>query len=108
LLWEQLRAGRLDGLKFRRKHAVGPYVVDFASLRHRLVVEVDGPVHALKPDDGRRDAWLTAQGFRILRFPAADVRERTERVLASILEATRPEQRPSPLAGEGGRPLPAG
>jgi very-short-patch-repair endonuclease len=70
-LWTLLRDRRLAALKFRRQVPVGPYVLDFVCFQHRLVVEADGPFH--DPDrDARRDAWLTEQGFRILRLPNRD------------------------------------
>src|SRR5437588_4018224 len=68
LLWKLLRSRRLAALKFRRQFPVGPYVVDFVCLRIRLVVELDGPFHDPEHDIVR-DAWLMAQGFRVLRFP---------------------------------------
>jgi very-short-patch-repair endonuclease len=66
-LWKLLRDRRLEGLKFRRQFPIGPYVLDFVCLHHRLIVEADGPFH--DPEhDAKRDAWLAAQGFRVLRF----------------------------------------
>jgi very-short-patch-repair endonuclease len=66
-LWKLLRDRRLEGLKFRRQVPMGPYVLDFVCLSHRLVVEADGPFH--EPEhDAIRDAWLAAKGFRVLRF----------------------------------------
>ena len=65
-LWELLRGRRLEGLKFRRQAPVGRYVADFVCYRHRLIIEADGPFH---DDDAERDAWLSSQGFRIVRFP---------------------------------------
>jgi very-short-patch-repair endonuclease len=59
---------RLGGIKFRRQVPIGPYVVDFASIQHRLVVELDGGQHAESPGDRRRDALLAAEGWRVLRF----------------------------------------
>jgi very-short-patch-repair endonuclease len=44
-LWRFLRAGQLGGHKFRRQVAIGPYVVDFVCLSHKLIVELDGPQH---------------------------------------------------------------
>jgi len=29
LLWQDLRAGKLNGLQFRRQHPAGPYILDF-------------------------------------------------------------------------------
>src|ERR1700712_4243279 len=72
VLWERLRQRRLGGLKFRRQTPIGPYVLDFLCLRHRLVVEADGPFH--DPErDAIRDAWLEAKGFRVLRFSNSEI-----------------------------------
>ncbi|MFC3068531.1 DUF559 domain-containing protein [Phenylobacterium soli] len=84
-LWSLLRNRRLDGLKFRRQAPIGVYVVDFLCLRHRLVIEADGPFHDPERDTVR-DAWLAAQGFRVLRFTNREV-DVAERVLDQILQA---------------------
>ena len=85
-LWALLRDRRLDGLKFRRQVALGPYVVDFASMRHRLVIEADGPLH--DPERDRlRDAWLKAQGLRVLRFSNVQIEAWPERLLDEIRSA---------------------
>jgi very-short-patch-repair endonuclease len=86
-LWKLLRHRRLERLKFRRQMPIGPYVVDFICLRHRLIVEADGPVHTLWADNPIRDEWLRGQGFRILRIPSADVFSSPQQVLARIVEA---------------------
>ena len=69
LLWRHLRARQLEGSRFRRQQPIGEYIVDFVCLEKQIVVEVDGGQHAEEKDkDGIRDAWLQAQGFRVLRF----------------------------------------
>lgn len=69
LLWNNLRMKQLAGYKFRRQCPIGPYVVDFASLKKRVVIEIDGGQHALKETyDKERDNWLHKQGFEVLRF----------------------------------------
>jgi len=88
-LWKLLRGKKLEGLRFRGQMPIGPYVVDFVCLRHRLVVEVDGPVHDLRPDDPARDEWLRTQNFRVMRFSSADVFSRSEEVLERIAAAVR-------------------
>ena len=66
-LWTLLRDRRLADLKFRRQVPMGPYVLDFVCFQHRLIVEADGPFH--DPEhDARRDQWLAANGFRVLRL----------------------------------------
>jgi very-short-patch-repair endonuclease len=78
----------------------GPYVIDFLCLRHRLIVEADGPFHV--PDaDEVHDAWFRSQGFRVLRLTNRECND-LDRVLGRILEAVEaPPLFPSPLAGEG-------
>ena len=88
-LWTILRDRRLEGLKFRRQMVIGSYVVDFVCLRHRLIVEADGPFH--DPErDAVRDEWLRSQGFRVLRFPNAQIENRDWEVVGAIEEAVRP------------------
>ncbi|MDB5725084.1 MAG: hypothetical protein JWQ16_1838 [Novosphingobium sp.] len=75
LLWVELRK-RPDGLKFRRQHPSGPYVLDFYSIDARLAVEVDGFAHSTgeRPErDEARDAWLANAGVATLRIPAQAV-----------------------------------
>jgi very-short-patch-repair endonuclease len=45
-LWQSLRKCQLGGYKFRRQHVIGAYIVDFYCPQARMVVEVDGKVHA--------------------------------------------------------------
>ena len=71
MLWRSLR-NRGIAAKFRRQVPLGPYVADFACVAARLVVELDGPPHDAperRALDRRRDAWLTEQGWRVLRIP---------------------------------------
>jgi len=68
-LWRELRNRRAFGIKFRRQHPVGPYVVDFACLEARLLIEIDGYWHQFrKADDEDRDRELKATGFAIVRY----------------------------------------
>jgi very-short-patch-repair endonuclease len=72
-LWRELRMRQLDGHRFRRQVPLGPYVVDFLCIERRLVVEVDGGQHLDSGGDRRRDAFLAAAGYRVLRFWNHDV-----------------------------------
>jgi len=74
-LWQFLRT-RPNGLRFRRQHPLGPYVLDFYCPTAHLAIEIDGPAHDMgdNPErDRRRDAWLAEQGITTLRLPARDV-----------------------------------
>ena len=86
LLWDRLRQRRPEGLKFRRQMPLGPYVLDFVCLRRRLIVEADGPFHD-PVRDRERDAWLTAKGFRVLRFGNREIQGSPDLVAGRILEA---------------------
>ena len=74
-LWQYLR-GRNLGVRFRRQHPIGDYIVDFVCLEAKLVVEVDGKYH-LQPDVARedkiRERFLEQEGFQILRFTNDEV-----------------------------------
>jgi very-short-patch-repair endonuclease len=76
ILWEHLRGGRLGGLRFRRQHPIGPYILDFYCSQARLAVEVEGWVHDSPEQalhDERRQAWLARRSIRMLRFSAKEV-----------------------------------
>jgi very-short-patch-repair endonuclease len=92
VLWDALRAGRLDGLKFRRQHPVGRFVLDFYCAAHRLCIEVDGAVHEQQRDrDAARDEALRAHGVRTLRFTNKQVANDLPSVVVAIQAATRQE-----------------
>ncbi|MEK6749841.1 MAG: endonuclease domain-containing protein [Pseudomonadota bacterium] len=84
VLWRYLRAKRLNGVKFRRQQPIGRYIVDFIHFESRLIVEVDGGQHNASCKDEARDAWLTAQGFKVLRFWNHDVLNNIGSVLRQI------------------------
>ncbi len=85
VLWSKLRDGRLAGLKFRRQHPVGPYIVDFFNPAARLVIEIDGRIHERHPaKDRERDRWMKADGIRVLRIPAHEVSRDLDAVLRTI------------------------
>ena len=84
-LWYALRNKNL-GVKFRRQVVIGRYIVDFACLDARLVVEVDGGQHAENHDDLERDKWLEGQGFKVLRFWNNEVLRNRKGVLQKIVE----------------------
>ena len=85
LLWTALRNGQIGGLKFRRQHPIGPYVVDFYCHSAALVVEVDGMSHDDKTaQDAERSMYLAAQGLRILRVQNRDVMDDLDAVSREI------------------------
>ncbi|MFN9849411.1 MAG: endonuclease domain-containing protein [Alphaproteobacteria bacterium] len=85
ILWQAIRSRKVNGLRFRRQHPFGSYVLDFYCPEFRLCLEVDGASHGLgdRPlRDDIRDARLAAQGIRTLRMSA-------ELVLHDVDDAVR-------------------
>lgn len=92
LLWRAIKGGKADGLKFRKQHPIGPYVLDFYCHEARLCVEIDGASHGFgkRPElDARRDDWLAAKGVRTLRISASLVLEEIDGAVLMIVDAAR-------------------
>jgi len=102
-LWQILRAHRFAGYKFKRQVPIDCYIADFVCFARRLIVELDGGQHAESDGDDRRDAYLRAQGFRVLRIWNDELFTNEEGVMTSILNALEqpPLPNPSPARGEG-------
>ncbi len=96
ILWQHLRGERLEGLRFRRQHPVGRFVLDFYCDAARLAVEVDGAQH-FEDDavarDAQRDAWCANRGIETLRVPAIDVFNELDGVLRLILDVAQARAR---------------
>jgi very-short-patch-repair endonuclease len=89
-LWWLLRDRRVSGLKFRRQHSVGRYVVDFFCLECGVAVELDGGQHFTEEGrayDQKRTEYLQARGVRVVRFSNREVFEEMEGVVAGIRQA---------------------
>jgi very-short-patch-repair endonuclease len=83
-LWKELR--KLE-LHIRRQAPIGRYIADFAQHEARMVIEVDGARHDLDEaqlHDAERDAWLVAQGYRVIRVRDSEALEMAEEVAARI------------------------
>jgi len=87
VLWERLRDRQLVSLKFLRQVPIGPFVADFCCRDRRLVVELDGEVHATDQQSARdqgRDAYLQGHDYVVLRFSNEQVLTDIESVLRRI------------------------
>jgi very-short-patch-repair endonuclease len=74
LLWSLLRRRQINGHHFRRQHPIGPYVVDFVCIAAMLVIEIDGESHRYREQyDDERTHYLERCGYRVVRYPNADV-----------------------------------
>ena len=117
VLWRALKRIPVYGTHFRRQVPIGPYVADFACLKARLLIELDGGHHAqgeIAAKDEARTPWLEQEGYRVVRFWNAELSENLNGVLDTIYAALygspqseavalptppRPDGRPSPSRG---------
>src|ERR1044072_55113 len=87
ILWDHLRARQMLGLKFRRQHPMGPFILDFVCLRKRVIIELDGPIHdSRKLYDLKRDAWIRSKGFTVFRIKNDDLDRDQSVVLRKLRE----------------------
>jgi very-short-patch-repair endonuclease len=99
MLWQTLRQKQVNGHRFRRQHPVGQYIVDFACIERKLVIELDGGQHQERREyDEQRTGFLNERGWRVLRFWNNDVIENLDGVLTEIANALKsaPPSQPSP------------
>jgi very-short-patch-repair endonuclease len=83
-LWEFIARSQTSA-KFSRQMPVGPFFADFLCRELALVIELDGFSHDVDPvRDLRRDAWMIAHGFTVLRFTNNDVHTNVESVVMVI------------------------
>jgi very-short-patch-repair endonuclease len=86
-LWQKLRNHKFEGLKFRRQHPIGRFIVDFYCHEKLLVVEVDGSIHDLaevKERDEGREEELKNFGLSIIRFTNDEIEKNIEDVLSKL------------------------
>ena len=90
-LWKVLKGKQL-GVKFRRQHGIGSYIVDFYCAERGLVIELDGESHFIDGApiyDKKRDSYLQALGLRVMRFTNVQIKEELEGVYEAIAQALR-------------------
>jgi very-short-patch-repair endonuclease len=90
ILWQQLRSRRVKGMKFRRQHPLGPFILDFYCIEQRLVIEVDGPIHNRQAEqDIERTHMLSSLGCLVIRFTNDEIEYNLPEVLARIIQEIR-------------------
>ena len=94
-LWAYLRGKRLDGVKFRRQHAIGNYIVDFCAPRRKLIIELDGSGHLERGEyDTQRTNFLESRGYKVLRIWNNDVSNNINDVIREIQHVLKDRNRP--------------
>ncbi|MGL5195655.1 MAG: endonuclease domain-containing protein [Chroococcales cyanobacterium] len=88
ILWQYLRANRLNGWHFRRQHIIDGFITDFYCHAAGLVVEVDGKIHEKQVEyDVERDQIITSRHLRLLRIKNEEIRQNLEQVIMRIAAA---------------------
>ncbi len=96
ILWMQLRAGWMDGYRFRRQHAIGGFILDLYCAERKLAIELDGSHHDEAEQhvrDDERTAALQRAGIRVLRFRNEEVLNDLGDVVERIAEVLGPRDR---------------
>ncbi len=84
-LWNFLKLKQIGGVRFRRQHSIGKYIVDFCAVKEKLVIELDGSQHLDEEEhDNARTEFLNSKGFRVIRFWNNDVMNHIEGVIQEI------------------------
>jgi leucyl-tRNA synthetase len=94
VLWQRIRNYQL-GVKVRRQHAIQGYIVDFALLEIKLVIEIDGEYHneeEQKIYDKARTEYLKEFNLDLIRFRNEEVLEHTDDVIKKIKKAIEEQQ----------------
>jgi very-short-patch-repair endonuclease len=86
-----------QGYHFRRQAPIARYIVDFACLSQKVIIELDGVQHDVpkaRAVDAARDADLVWRSFKVLRFRNGDVAESLEGVMLEVLAALGAAEKP--------------
>lgn len=89
-LWQEIRNGNLNGLKLRRQHPIGNFVLDFYCVKYQLAIEVDGDIHNTLEQqilDRKREDELIRKNIRVIRFSNYDVINNMKIVKESIMNS---------------------
>ena len=101
LLWWKFRELNARGFHFRRQVPMRGYFLDFAEHSGRVAIELDGNQHGFRNNvarDERRDRAIEAEGYIVLRFWNAEVRENLDGVVEAILREIGKRRPPTRIA----------
>ena len=105
IAWEKLRKRRFRNKRFLRQKVICVhleqdtpvyFIADFYCAEHKLILEVDGPIHSFqRKDDDLRDSLILARGYCVVRVTNSQVENEWELVERKINAAI--EDPPQPL-----------
>jgi very-short-patch-repair endonuclease len=87
ILWLFLRDAHFAGLRFRRQHPLGLYIVDFYCSQKKLIIELDGEYHYMTTQEDRgRDTFLKRHGYHVLHFTNEYIFDHLEQTFRDIAD----------------------
>ena len=87
LLWSKIHKNQINGLRFRRQHPIGKFIVDFYCHELLLVIELYGAIHnnlEVSERDEGREIELKKKGLKIIRFTNEEVKSDINTVISKI------------------------
>ena len=93
-LWLLLKGKQIEGLRWRRQFSIGCYILDFYCPAAKLCIEIDGIQHQSEENvehDRRREAYLSREGIKVIRFPNCSVWSDSDMIIATILDNIDPK-----------------
>ena len=98
-LWTLIKDKQIDGLKFRRQHSVGLYILDFYCPQLRLNIELDGEVHstseAMDYADARARFLINEKDIWVIRFENRVVFENPFQIVEEIRAVAKKREIPT-------------
>ena len=96
VLWQAVRANRLNGWHFRRQQIIGGFIADFYCHAAALVVELDGGIHETQQEyDQERTELIKTFGIEVVRFKNETVLNQLPQVLQEIDRLCRDRAKPT-------------
>ena len=89
IIWNLLREKKF-GVKFRRQHIIGDYIVDFICLKTKTIIEIDGDYHNTEEQqvyDKERTKFLNNLGFSVIRFTNKEVLTNIDFIIETISQS---------------------
>ena len=84
-LWQFIRDRKVKEARFGRQHTVERFIVDFACVELKLIIEVDGEIHEYtKEENAIRQSYLESAGFKVLRFSDKEIMDEVKSVIKRI------------------------
>ena len=80
------------GIEFEYEYPFHPYFIDFAILKYKIAIEIDGKQHELPErmeKDKKKDSLLLSKGWIVYRikYPSENIKETILSIMASIPSA---------------------